>query len=85
VTVIEQDPLTRCALCAQVAVEVLPMPRPSGDNEDPRPAVPLCVSHRREWVGGAPTVGWCPGAGGHYGRRSRRCDRHGAVFTDPFA
>jgi hypothetical protein len=84
VTLTEQETLPRCALCGQPAAGVLPMPRPSVDD-DPRPGVPLCVGHRREQIGGASVVGWCPGGAGHYGRQSTRCAEHGLFFTDPLA
>ena len=76
--VTELDVVLSCALCTQPAVEVLPV---SGSPQD-RPGVPLCVSHRREWINGTPVVGWCSG-GSHYGRRSLRCDMHGLMFDDP--
>jgi hypothetical protein len=83
-TLTEQETPPQCALCEQGAVEVLPMPRPAVDD-DPWPGVPLCSGHRREWVSGAPIVGWCPGGIGHYGRQSTRCAEHGLFFANPLA
>lgn len=79
-TLTEQEASLHCVLCTESAVEVLPMPRLTVDD-DLRPGVPLCVAHRREWLKGFSIVGWCRGGTGHYGRRTTGCIEHGSFFT----
>jgi hypothetical protein len=70
-----------CALCAEPAIEVLPVLRKTA-TDDQWPGVPVCATHKREAVADPSVVGRClPGK--HYGPWNARCFSHGDRFNSP--
>jgi hypothetical protein len=70
-----------CTLCTEPAIEVLPVLRETGADEV-WPGVPVCATHKREFVADQSIVGRCL-SGRHYGPWGARCFSHGDRFTSP--
>ena len=70
-----------CALCAELAIELLPVKRWTEADEQ-WPGVPVCATHKREVVVDQSGVGRCL-TGKHYGAWGSRCFSHGGRFTSP--